>query len=185
MLDETYREREIKTRVKGMSFDQLTFLISNLYDNNIKFHRKTTWTDYYFKADNCDFIRLRHEKAPGRNLEITLKKSDKGHNRDRVEINVDVLDVNAAKKFLTTLYGDPIETLERYADVYIMDDFLIGITNNSEPILEVESLGLDDFSLKKVVRSIEYFVNEYAATLEIEPRSMFELLQESKDKVNL
>jgi hypothetical protein len=68
--------------------------------------------DAYFKAAGVDFVRLR-ESFNSPEVEMTVKKSDKGNNIDRIENNVLVESFDKGFRLCRTLFGEPLGYLEK------------------------------------------------------------------------
>jgi hypothetical protein len=114
------REIEIKMLVKGCKslLDLEKICISIFSPMHII---KDSRTDYYWPAPATDFVRVRQmEKNKNGRGQMTVKKTDKGCNFNRLEIDLDILNVNQAIRLKTAEYGmSPKKLKKRYVILFL------------------------------------------------------------------
>lgn len=171
-----YREHEIKFRIKrSLSITELIKVCNpslSIYCNT---------KDWYWRAPgSAQFVRLRKSKGhdqdgkPHSMLELTVKKKDKGHNVDRLEVNVRIDDIAAMRRLLTLTLGAGPSMCINKAEVVLFCKNSVVVSwariNNEFTILEVEAPTAHAMHkwVKKVTAAFPH--------LKREERSLYEML---------
>ena len=107
------REVEKKFIIKNTTVNSVVSKLLNIFE--FSWITANTGTDYFFLPSNedIDFIRLRKNSEFG---EITIKSTDKGHIRDRLEINVRIEEAEFKDllRMYKTIYGKPEKVVTKY-----------------------------------------------------------------------
>jgi|GEM_PF-5685609 len=169
------REIEIKLLVKGCnSLKKIDNFCRELFKpiHTITDER----TDYYWPAIAVDFVRVRQmEKSKKGKGQMTVKKCDKGSNLDRLEIDLDVIDVDQAIKLKSAEYGKPPKKLKKRYTVLFLDNFdtnvsIYQVVDDKKVFVEVESR-----SLKKVNKIVNILKKSLPFPLEIIKKSLYDI----------
>ncbi len=120
------REVEIKLQVlNDFTFNQVSSQLRDFYGDICDRIISGASKDIYFKApraSKADFVRVRYGTRDELS-QITLKYSDRGTNKNRVEIDVEVSDPDQAEVLLKYCLGKPVGKIKKKYHVYFLNDY--------------------------------------------------------------
>jgi adenylate cyclase class IV len=180
-----YKNREIEKKFivldAKITFNQACAIVQDvlkiamgreLFD--AKDYDKNNSKDLYWASHNpaaADFIRLR--RMPDGTGQLTLKRSDRGSNLNRIEIDVEVPDPEQTGKFLKQLFGKPLGSLHKDYFVLFIDEndtnvSVYKIRGNPLVFVEIEARTLS--KVNKVTKLVSS-----AIRMKQERRSLYQL----------
>ncbi|NBP13540.1 hypothetical protein EBU95_03960 [bacterium] len=169
------REIEVKMLVKGCkSLKRVEKLCLGLFKpiNVITDQR----TDYYWAAPATDFVRVRQmEKNKNGHGQMTVKKTDRGSNFDRLEIDLDIFNVNQAVRLKTAEYGKKPKKLKKKYTILFLDRLdtnisVYQIDKDKRIFVEVESR-----NARKVNKLVKILQNRLPFPLEVIRKSLYDI----------
>lgn len=133
-------------------------------------------TDYYWSAPATDFVRVRQmERSKKGYGQMTVKKTDRGDNFDRLEIDLNIYDVNQAVKLKTAEYGKPPKKLKKRYTILFLDNVetnvsVYQIDKDKRIFIEVESR-----NAKKVNKLVAILMSKLPFPLEVVKKSLYDI----------
>lgn len=169
------REIEVKMLVKGCkSLKKVEKLCLKLFQ---PLHVITDQrTDYYWPAPATDFVRVRQmEKNKNGHGQMTVKKTDRGSNFNRLEIDLDILNVNQAVRLKTAEYGKQPKKLKKKYTILFLDHLdtnisVYQIDKDKRIFVEVESR-----NARKVNSLVKILKSKIPFPLEVIRKSLYDI----------
>jgi len=138
-------------------------------------------TDVYWPApeeSRADFVRLRtldEADENGCTAQITLKKSDRGDNVNRVEVDLAVGEPAQGNKLLTVMLGDPLGQVTKRYTVYFLENVhttisVYKVLRDRRVFVEVEGT-----TLKRVKELTKLLMDNGGLKFKRSPRSLFDI----------
>lgn len=133
-------------------------------------------TDYYWPAPATDFVRVRQmERSKKGRGQMTVKKTDRGCNFDRLEIDLDIHDVDQAIKLKTAEYGKEPKKLKKKYVIMFLDKIdtnvsVYQVDKDRRVFVEVESR-----NARKVNNLVKTLKTKLPFPLEIIRKSLYDI----------
>lgn len=137
-----YRELEYKYTLNEGYEEAFAKLVS-IYSTDILRVLSGKGTDLFWLRKGVDFIRARTEPNDPPKGFLTLKKTDRGKDiSNRMEIDIEVMDINSVIKYNNFLLGDPVFSITKAYHILYLKDAVVSVytTNRGDQVfLEVEA----------------------------------------------
>jgi len=173
------REIELKFLVEGaLSIEEVDNIIQLLFPTSTKISgisKDTYWAPS--RHSDCDFTRLRHRTSNDEKAQVTIKKTHRGSNLNRIEIDVEVEDASNMYLLLNHALGKPKGEIIKDYRVYFLNKHknvsTYQIIKDNKIFIEIEALNSDE--VRKISRKLKDLFKNHNMNIRKVSQSLYQL----------